>query len=104
MSKGWFCQECLVKMDYKIKDGFFKCPECMTEVWPPSGYKLDDEILDLMIDKQRNHIPKECKPAGEALLGSGSSSKSRSKKAEMKKKTLSQINAGLNGKCQSFDS
>jgi len=103
--KPWFCQECRVVMTYSSKQDFYKCPECGTEVWPETSNAENDEIASLMCERYKANLPaKEALPAGEALLGSGGSkSKGRSRKADMKKKSLAQINVGLAGKCASFN-
>ncbi len=90
-------------MDYDSKQDFYKCPECGTEVWPVSNFD-NDEITSLMRDKYKANLPaKEPLPAGSAAPGGGGSkNKGRSRKGDMKKKTLAQINAGLAGKCGSF--
>jgi hypothetical protein len=96
----------------------FTCPECKAELHVNStgddtfvrnfrrGVVVKgerDEISELMADRAITHVPRVGMPAGEALLGGGSKSKA-GKSEKMKKKTLSQINQGLNGKCSSFDS
>jgi len=78
-----------------VDDDFCKCPVCGTEVWYKySAPAPQDEITALMRDMARNHKPKEAMPAGEALPGGGSSSKSN-KRARNKKKSLSALNQGL---------
>ena len=110
MRKPWFCQECRIQMLYDKKQDFHKCPECGTEVWmniEEDSLKSDeDEEIDaLMREKYKANLPaKEPIPAGGALLGGGGSkSKGRSRKGDMKKKSLSQINAGLAGICSAFN-
>lgn len=92
--KPWFCQDCRVQMEYNEKKDFYKCPQCGIEVWPDSEDDTN-EITSLMRDMLRTHKPKECLPAGEAAKGGGSRSKSRSRKSEMKKKSLATLNMAL---------
>lgn len=103
--KAWFCQDCRVMMHYDPKRDFYKCPECGVEVWPET--KADQgEIASLMREKYQANLPaKDPIPAGEpAPGGGGSKNKGRSRKGDMQKKTLAQINSGLNGKCAAFNS
>lgn len=106
--KPWFCQDCRVSMIYDSKQDYYKCPECGTEVWPEADKvskptKEQAEIHSFMQQMAPTHFAKEALPAGGPLLGSGGSkSKGRSRKADMQKKSLAQINAGLAGKCTSF--
>lgn len=98
----WFCQDCRIEMKYVEHDDFYKCPKCGAELWPADTCKPSGEIEIMMQEFARSHKLNECLPAGEAKLGGGSKSKV-GKNEKMKKKTLSQINQGLNGKCSSFD-
>jgi hypothetical protein len=95
---------CHVMMEYKKPpDDFYKCPICGFEGWPGDTITpTDDEVSKLMREMAPTHKPKECLPAGGPILKGGSKSKV-GKNEKMSKKTLSQINQGLNGKCSSFD-
>jgi hypothetical protein len=80
-------------MDYIEIDDIYRCPECGAEVWPKDTHVPTDEIEKLMFDKRRNHKPKECLPAGEAVPGGGSSN--HVKKPKSKKLSLYQLNIKL---------
>ena len=94
------------------KDGFFQCPTCENESWPDregtfvdKWIKKNDEIGNLMKDMAASHKPREIKPpGGPVIFGGGSKCKGRSRTGDMKKKTLSQINAGLSGRATTFES
>ena len=68
--------------------------------------EVTDEITELMQGMYKANLPaKDPIPAGRALKGaSGSKCKGGRKKADLKKKSLSQINAGLAGKNFLFES
>ena len=93
--KPWFCQDCRVLMDYIEIDDIYRCPKCAVEVWPSDTHVPTDEVEKLMFDNRRNHQPKECLPAGEALLGISGKSGNALKKPKSKKLTLNQLNAKL---------
>ena len=101
----WFCQDCRVQMVYINKLDMHFCPKCKVRVYHSNDDDYyEDEIISLMRDLHKTHLPKKDPiPAGHALLGGGGSkSKGRSREGDMKKKTLSQINAGLAGKNVDF--
>jgi len=104
-----WCEECKCVMVYDKENDRYICPECHGIFYP--GDKTDphienDVITSLMREKYKSNLPPvEPLPAGEALKGAGGgSSKGRSRKGDLKKKSLSQINAGLAGKSQLFES
>lgn len=103
-NKPWPCMECRVMMAL-VDEDHCKCPVCGTEVWFEFSVQDNSEIAKLMREKYKSNLPpKDPIPAGEAAKGGGGSkSKGRDRKGLMQKKSLSQINAGLNGKCQNFD-
>lgn len=80
--KSWFCQECLVVMEYNKEFNYFKCPKCEAEVWlkdydkDKEAKKIAEELSDVIIPVNRK--------------GSGAS-KGRSRKQLMKKKTTKQL-------------
>ena len=100
------------KMLYSSKNKRYICPVCKTITMPmrqDDDYvdkEVTDEITELMQGMYKANLPAKAPiPAGEALKGvSGSKCKGGSKKADLKKKSLSQINAGLAGKNILFES
>ena len=101
----WFCQDCRVPMKYNEQDDFYKCPKCGIEVWYPIESKSQDEVVQMMQEKYKSNLPpKDYLPAGEAAKGGGGSSNGKSNSSAMKKKSLSQINAGLAGGSGLFES
>jgi hypothetical protein len=112
MSKQILCNICLAngtitEMLYDKQSRYYVCPKCKATVVPKeqNDKYVDDIIIKLMRDMHKTHLPAACIPAGEAKKGGGGgSSKGRSRKGDMSKKSLSQINTGLNGKCMSFES
>lgn len=82
-----------------IKDNsYFKCGVCGAET------HVNDDGDDTFIrnwQQQQMHISRSFQP-GTHVQG-GSDPTGTSKKGAMKKKSLSQINSGLNGKCSSFN-
>lgn len=105
--KSWFCQDCRVTMIYDKKNDRHICPTCKTMVnyHDENDFYLNDEIGSLMRDMAATHRQLEVKPlCGAIVPGGGSKSKGRSRDSDMKKKSLAQINAGLNGKAMAFES
>lgn len=106
--KPWFCQECRVIMQYNPELDYYVCPECGVEVWPPGASnttaKKNDEITDLMRDMHKANLPrKEAMPIYPVPAGGGGSKSSKGRKKDTKKKSLSQLNAGLAGTCAAFN-
>lgn len=117
MSKQTLCNLCLKKgevhtMLYSRKNKRYICPSCKTITLPmpkDDDYvekEVSDEIKELMQEKYKANLPaKEPIPCGEALKGvGGGKCKGRSRKGDLKKKSLAQINAGLVGKNMMFES
>ncbi|HMM20616.1 MAG TPA: hypothetical protein PKA10_07735 [Selenomonadales bacterium] len=104
----WFCQDCRLVMLYNKKEDFHICPKCKVRVYHADDKDdyLNDEVRSLMRDMYKTHLPqKEPLPINPYPAGyGGSKSKGRNRKQEMKKKTLSQINAGLTGKASDYES
>jgi hypothetical protein len=97
----------ITEMLYDKESRCYVCPYCKAYVTlkEPNDQYVDDIIIQLMKDMHKTHLPAACIPAGQAKKGGGGgSSKGRSRKGDMNKKSLSQINTGLNGKCMSFES
>lgn len=89
---------------------YYICPECKGVFTPAppdddgAVKMVEDEIATLMREKYKSNLPaKEPIPCGEALKGAGGG-KGRSRKGDLKKKSLAQINAGLAGKDMRFES
>lgn len=103
----WFCQDCRVTMIYDTKNDRHVCPNCKAQVWHYNHDDpvVEDEITKLMREKYKSNLPpvNPIPAGGPSKGGGGSKAKGRSNKGAMQKKSLSQINAGLNGRCQSFD-
>jgi len=92
----WFCQDCRdVLMEYNKKGDFYRCPKCGAELWPADTHAPTGEIEELMSELAATHRQTECKPAGPPAKGSGSKSKGRSRKTDMKKKSLATLNMAL---------
>jgi hypothetical protein len=109
--KQILCNICLAEgiiteMLYDKESRYYVCPKCKTSTMQkePDDKYVDDIIVRLMRDMRRPHLQTDCLPAGQAKKGGGSSSAGRSRKGESQKKSLAQINAGLNGKCMAFES
>lgn len=105
--QAWFCQDCRVIMLFDIKQDRHICPKCKVQVWHSNEDDpfINDEIGSLMRDMAVTHKTLEVKPLGGAIVhGGGSKSKGRSRESDMKKKSLAQINAGLNGRAMAFES
>ncbi len=100
---AWFCQDCRVMMHYDKQKDFYECPQCGIEVWPKERQQAaKDEVLCLMRDLAPTHRSTEILPAGPPARGSGSKNRARSRKSDSKKKSLAQINRGLNGLSTAF--
>jgi hypothetical protein len=91
-----WCEECKCVMVYDKENDRYICPKCHGIFYP--GDKDDphienDVITTLMREKYKANLPPvDPLPAGEALKGAGGgSSKGRSRKGEMKKKSLNQL-------------
>lgn len=101
MSKKVICAVCLLhgemnEMKYIHAVGYFRCPECGAETWPNPDEPVPDELTQFMQEMAKTHNTTDPLPAGRARQGKGGSGKSRARKPANTKKTLSQINAGLN--------
>ena len=116
MSKQTLCPNCQSKgnfvfMIYSPRSMYYICPECKGVFTPAppdddgAVKMVEDEIATLMREKYKANLPaKEPIPCGEALKGAGGGKcKGRSRKGDLKKKSLAQINAGLAGKCGNFN-
>lgn len=100
MSKKIICAVCLLRGEMNemryVKAGYFRCPECHAETWPNPDEPAPDELTQFMREMAKTHNTTDPLPAGRARPGKGGSGKSRARKPANTKKTLSQINAGLN--------
>lgn len=79
--KTWFCQECLVVMEYNKEFNYFKCPKCEAEVW----------LKDYDKDKEAKKVAEELSDVIIPVNKKGGGSKGRSRKQLMKKKTTKQL-------------
>ncbi|TCL35633.1 hypothetical protein EV210_11199 [Anaerospora hongkongensis] len=105
--KKWYCQDCRCDMMYDLKSDSWVCPQCKVYVsYPIDGDSyVDDEVTSMMRDLARTHGPtKEYLPSGPPAKGSGSKNKGRSRKGEMQKLSIAQINLGLAGTSKHFES
>lgn len=102
----WFCQDCRIVMFYNEKEDYHICPKCLVRVYHSDEKDdyLNDEVRKLMQDMYKTHVPKEILPQGRPTLKGGSKCKGRSRKQDMKKPSLAQINIGLAGTAKQFES
>jgi len=78
----------------------FQCPECKAQTHDNDDG--DDSFIRIFQQQQKEYISRSFQP-GTHVQGGGDAV-GKSSKDKMRKKSLSQINSGLNGKCSSFDS
>lgn len=102
-----WCEECKCVMVYDKENDRYICPECHGIFLPgqkDDPYIENDVIAALMREKYKSNLPAvNPLPAGEALKGAGGGGCKGRKKDGMQKKSLSQINASLVGKCKLFE-
>lgn len=102
MAKQINCPFCLSRGDtvaMTLKGSFFQCPECPAQSF--DNDQGDDTFIKLWKQQQKEYISRSFQP-GTHVQGGGDAV-GKSGKDKMRKKSLSQINSGLNGKCSSFD-
>ncbi len=98
----WFCQRCMVMMEPKDGNVFFKCPVCGTEVWPEERDKTGveelstDAIAELMQDNLVQHQTSvfEAMIGGKAAHGGGGNKNGHSssqRKMALQKPTTNQL-------------
>ncbi len=83
-----------------LNKSFFQCPQCGAQTYDNDNG--DDAFIRNYQQQNKEYISRSFQP-GTHIQG-GSDPTGKSGKDKMRKKSLSQINSGLNGKCASFDS